>query len=133
MAKNQKPSQSSSVTRSTSVEAISGPSGIYRDASTGEFVAVATRGRRSDKSDKVELRVTSREKRLLQEASRQTNETLSAFVLASSIERARSLLSEQTNFVMSEEEWKRFNEALDAPPRLLPRLSRLMKDRGYGE
>lgn len=133
MAKNQKSKKSASTHRATSVETISGPSGIFRDASTGEFAAFATRGRRSDKSDKVELRVTSQEKRLLQVASRQTNETLSAFVLASSIERARSLLSEQTNFVMSDEQWQRFNEALDAPPRVLPRLSRLMKEPGYGE
>jgi uncharacterized protein (DUF1778 family) len=110
---------------------------IPRDLAPGTVFARATstgtRANTLPRSEKVELRVSSREKDLLQEASRQLHQSLSAFVLASSIERAKSLLAEQTSFILTDEQWGSFVQALDEPVRPKPRLAALLKEPGYGE
>lgn len=85
------------------------------------------------RTEKVELRVSSREKDLLHEASRQLHQSLSAFVLASSIDRAKLLLAEQTSFILTDEQWNSFVHALDQPVQMMPRLAKLLKEPGYGE
>lgn len=104
-----------------------------RKTAGGTVVETIRTAGKSEKSDKVELRVSSREKHLLQEASRQLHQSLSAFVLASSIERAKSLLAEQTSFILTDEQWDSFVQALDQPAEPKPRLAALLKEPGYGE
>ena len=42
--------------------------------------------------------------------------------------RADETLADRTRFVLDADRWKAFMEALDAPPRAIPRLSRLLKE-----
>jgi uncharacterized protein (DUF1778 family) len=110
---------------------------IPKDLAPGVAVARAissnTRPNARNRSEKVELRVSSREKDLLQEASRQLHQSLSAFVLASSIDRAKLLLADQTTFILTDQQWHSFVQALDQPVQPKPRLAELLRDPGYGE
>jgi uncharacterized protein (DUF1778 family) len=53
--------------------------------------------------------------------------TVSEFVLESALVRADETLAERTRFGLDADRWKAFMEALDAPPREIPRLGRLLK------
>jgi uncharacterized protein (DUF1778 family) len=58
---------------------------------------------------------------------------VSAFILESAAERAERILADQTRFALSEKQWKAFTHALDQPPRHLPRLKKLLRERSVLE
>lgn len=95
-----------------------------------EEVAMPTRTLRTEKLD---LRVTRATKRTLETAASASNRSLSAFVLESALARADEMLADRRTFVLSKPEWAAFLAALDAPPRPLPRLQRLLTEPGYFE
>jgi uncharacterized protein (DUF1778 family) len=45
--------------------------------------------------------------------------------------RADEVLADRRSFDLNAAQWKAFMEALDAPPRPLPRLERLLKEPGF--
>jgi uncharacterized protein (DUF1778 family) len=55
-------------------------------------------------------------------------EKLREFVLESALVRADETLADRTRFGLDAYRWKAFMEALDAPPREIPRLGRLLKE-----
>jgi uncharacterized protein (DUF1778 family) len=55
---------------------------------------------------------------------RQTS--LSNFMLQHAYEAAQQVLAEQVDIVMPPTEWKAFRAALDAPPRQIPALKKLL-------
>ena len=81
----------------------------------------------SRKSERLAVRVTKREHKLLCEASRATNTSVSDFVLDAATEAAEQVLADRTEFRLSPEDWTRFLLALDAPVEPLPRLRRLLE------
>lgn len=83
---------------------------------------------KSRKEDRIELRATAAQKRILQEAADATHADLSQFVLQTSLAEAEVILSSRTRFVLQEDQWNRFVEALDAPPTPRPALHRLMSE-----
>jgi len=68
---------------------------------------MATRTRRLD------LRLTSEHKDLIERAARATGEPVSGFVLSSALERAREALDAEARTVLSKRDWAAFLEALD--------------------
>jgi uncharacterized protein (DUF1778 family) len=86
---------------------------------------------RSTRSQKLDLRLTPAAKAALQTAAAVSNRSVSEFVLESALARADEALSERQTFGLSAVQWKAFLAALDAPPRSLPRLERLMKEPGF--
>ena len=80
------------------------------------------------KDERIELRATSEQKRMLQEAAEVAHTDLSQFVMQVSLTEAEIILSSRTRFVLSDEQWNRFMEALDAPPSMPPALQRLMSE-----
>lgn len=80
----------------------------------------------SARSEKLDLRVTPEDKRVLQQAAAASRRSVSEFLLESALARAEETLPERTRFLLNDEQWKAFNAALDAPPRHLPRLERLL-------
>jgi uncharacterized protein (DUF1778 family) len=52
-------------------------------------------------------------------------------VLESALSRADETLADRRSFTLSPMQWKAFIKALDAPPRPLPRLERLLKEPGF--
>ena len=77
---------------------------------------------------KLDLRLTPEAKKKLQTAAETAGRTVSEFVLESALVRADETLADRTRFGLDADRWKAFMEALDAPPRDLPRLSRLLQE-----
>jgi len=86
---------------------------------------------RTKRSEKLDLRLTRDAKRALQAAAAAAHRSVSEFVLESALARADEVLADRRTFGLSAAQWKAFIAALDAPPRLLPRLERLLKQPGF--
>jgi uncharacterized protein (DUF1778 family) len=80
------------------------------------------------RSEKLDLRLTSEAKRTLNAAAAASSQSVSEFVLESALARAAETLPDRQRFGLDAERWKAFQAALDAPPRRLPRLARLLKE-----
>lgn len=89
---------------------------------------MATLTRRSEKLD---LRLTPNAKRALQAAAAALHRSVSEFVLESALARADEALADRRSFSLDETQWQAFVAALDAPPRPLPNLARLLKEPGF--
>lgn len=86
---------------------------------------------RTTRSEKLDLRLTLDAKMVLQAAAVASRRSVSEFVLESALARADETLAERRNFGLDAVQWKAFIDALDAPPRSLPRLERLLKEPGF--
>ncbi|HKE08330.1 MAG TPA: DUF1778 domain-containing protein [Candidatus Acidoferrum sp.] len=86
---------------------------------------------RITRSAKLDLRLTPKTKSTLRAAAAASNRSLSDFVLESALNRATEALADRREFTLSPAQWKEFLAALDAPPRTLPRLRRLLKSPAF--
>jgi uncharacterized protein (DUF1778 family) len=86
---------------------------------------------RATRSEKLDLRLTRQAKRTLQAAAATSRRSVSEFVLESALARADEALADRRIFSLNDAQWKAFLAALDAPPRPLPRLERLLKEPGF--
>lgn len=84
---------------------------------------------RSTRSAKLDLRLTPKDKRTLAAAAAAAQRSVSEFVLESAMVRAEETLADRTQFKLNAERWKAFLELLDAPPRDIPRLEKLFRER----
>jgi uncharacterized protein (DUF1778 family) len=82
----------------------------------------------SSRSEKLDIRITPEAKRLLQEAARERHTTISQFVLDTALGAANELLAARSRIGLDNEQWARFMEALDARPRVHPRMKRLLSE-----
>ena len=80
------------------------------------------------KSDRLNLRVTSEMRQLLQTAADLESKNLTAFVLEAARVRAEQALADQSQFSVSSDRFSAFMEALERPPRELANLRRLMQE-----
>lgn len=80
------------------------------------------------RDEKLDLRLPSTVKRVLQMAAAAGHRSLSQFVLESALSRAEETLPDRQHFGLNAEEWKKFQAALDAPPRKLPRIEKLLRE-----
>lgn len=78
------------------------------------------------KSEKLDLRLTPEMKRVLQSAATASRRSVSEFVLDSAMAKAEEVLPDRQRFGLDAESWTAFQAALDAPPRVLPRLAELL-------
>ena len=78
---------------------------------------------RPGKSERIDLRVTPAQKRLLEDAAAAEEITLTEFVLQSASVAARSALADRTQFVLPSDRWVAFSAALDREPSYLPDLA----------
>jgi uncharacterized protein (DUF1778 family) len=88
----------------------------------------ATAQRRSEKLD---LRITPAAKARLQAAAVESEKSLSDFVLESALDQAEQTLQDRRSFLMDARSWKAMQEALDAPPRDLPGMRKLLSRPGF--
>jgi uncharacterized protein (DUF1778 family) len=86
-----------------------------------------------NRTEKLDLRLTPTAKRTLQTAALAAHRSVSEFVLESALARAEETLSNRRRFGLDAETWTQFQAALDAPPRALPRLTRLLTEPGVFE
>ena len=81
---------------------------------------------RTTRSEKLDLRLTPEAKRMLAAAATAERRTISDFVLESALRRAEESLADRRVFLLNSEQWDAFVAALDAPPRELARLRKLV-------
>ncbi len=80
------------------------------------------------RSEKIDLRLTPDAKRMLSAAAQATRRSVSDFVLESALARAAETLPDRRHFGLDAERWEAFLAALEAPPRPMPRLQRLLTE-----
>jgi uncharacterized protein (DUF1778 family) len=83
----------------------------------------------TNRTEKLDLRLTEDAKRVLQTAAAAQQCSVSEFVLGSALARAAETLPDRQRFGLSAEAWEAFHRALDAPPNERPRLARLLKEK----
>jgi len=83
---------------------------------------------RLNRTEKLDLRLTAEAKHTLTAAALAQRRSLSEFVLESALGRAEETLADRRVFQLPPEQWKAFVAALDAPPRDLPRLRKLLQE-----
>jgi len=92
--------------------------------------ARSARAKRTIRTEKLDLRLTTAAKRRIKAAAEVQNKSLSEFVLDSALNTADALLADRRTFNLNAEQWKAFMEALDAPPQYNERLERLLTEPG---
>lgn len=80
------------------------------------------------KTERLDLRVSPEQKRLLEEAATYMDRTVTDFVVQAASVAARDVMADRKRFVLSAEEWAAFSEAIDREPRYLPRLAKLLTE-----
>ena len=83
------------------------------------------------RSEKLDLRLTREAKLVLKAAAAASRRSVSQFVVESALARADEALADRRSFGLNPSQWKAFLAALDAPPRPLPRLERLLREPGF--
>jgi uncharacterized protein (DUF1778 family) len=84
---------------------------------------------RNAATTRINLRVSPRVKALLTRAAKLRRVNLTEFMIQSSEHAAEAAFADRTRFLLSPDKWREFNAALDAPPRDIPELRRLFKER----
>ena len=81
---------------------------------------------RKTKDPRLNLRARVAQKQVLQEAARLKHTTVNEFALQKACEAAQEVLAEETRNRLSKADRDAFRRALDAPPRRIPALRRLL-------
>ncbi|TWU40206.1 hypothetical protein Q31b_35510 [Novipirellula aureliae] len=82
------------------------------------------------KSTRLNIRVSEHEKDVISRAAIATGATVSGFVLERAYAEAQAILADQSQFHLDEKQWKRFCKALDAPPKKIPAMRKLLLESG---
>jgi uncharacterized protein (DUF1778 family) len=82
---------------------------------------------------RVQLRATAREETLIKVAAERRDVNVTDFIISAAREKAEETLADQKQFVLNGQQWKRFMEALDQPPRKKPRLRKLCSESHVAE
>jgi uncharacterized protein (DUF1778 family) len=79
------------------------------------------------RSKELDLRLTPEAKQTLQRAAAVAKRSVTDFVLESALASAAETLADRQSFQLEQEQWQSFVAAIDAPPKLHPRLARLLQ------
>ena len=79
------------------------------------------------RSQNLNIRVLPQERTLFSRAAEAANQTVSEFVLSAARRQAEEVLLDRRTFVLDEESYRAFAEALDAPTGDNASLARLLK------
>lgn len=80
-----------------------------------------------------QLRATAQEETLIKVAADRQGIHVTDFIISAAREKAEMALSDQTRFVLNENQWKQFMDALDRPPKEKPRLKKLFTESHVAE
>ncbi len=76
------------------------------------------------------IRVSEHEKDVIARAAGAMNTTVSDFVLQKAYAEAQAILADQSQFRLPDKQWRKFCKALDAPPKDIPALRKLLTEPG---
>jgi uncharacterized protein (DUF1778 family) len=85
---------------------------------------------RKSKPARLNIRVSQHEKDVIAKAAAALNTSISGFVLQHTYSEAQSLLAEQGQIRLPDKKWRAFCKALDAPPKDIPALRKLLSEPG---
>ncbi|MET7876789.1 DUF1778 domain-containing protein [Micromonospora sp. DT68] len=80
----------------------------------------------SAKAERLHLRVDEQQKALLEAASQASGDSVSTFVLKAATEAAADVLADRRVFVLDEDAWRVFDEALHEPAQDVAGLRELL-------
>ena len=83
---------------------------------------------KNSKDRRINLRATSVQESLIRAAADKRGISMTDFVLESACTRAEETIADQVHFVLSGTQWKAFNDALERPARVRPRLRKLLTE-----
>jgi len=83
---------------------------------------------RTNRTEKLDLRLTRAAKQTLQAAAAAEHKSVSEFVLDTALSEAEERLTDRRLFTLDGKNWDAFVAALDAPPRHHARLERLFRE-----
>jgi uncharacterized protein (DUF1778 family) len=81
-----------------------------------------------NRTERLNVRVTESQARLIRLAARETRANVSSFLVESACLRAEEALASQQHLVYNPEQWKAFMAMLDRPVREKPRLRKLLAE-----
>ena len=84
----------------------------------------------ASKPSRLNIRVSEHEKDVLMRAASVLNTSVSSFVVQRAYAEAQVILAEQSQFRLPDKKWREFCKALDAPPKDVPALRKLLTERG---
>lgn len=82
------------------------------------------------KTERIDVRASSAVKQLLQEAARSCHKNVSEFLLEAGVIAADQALADRRRFALDDERWQVFQQALDRPVQVKPRLKKLLGEPG---
>jgi uncharacterized protein (DUF1778 family) len=100
----------------------------YGGSTIGMSIVIATSTPNQPRSRRFQLRATASEEKLIKVAAERQGVNVTDFIMRSACEKAEQTLSDQTQFVLGDKQWKAFLAALDRPPKDKPRLRRLFRE-----
>lgn len=78
------------------------------------------------REERLNIRTTAEKKALIARAAKKENKNISDFVLENALSAAEAVVVDDANFTLDKKRWTMFCAALDAPPRELPALRKLL-------
>lgn len=82
------------------------------------------------KTERIDVRASSPVKQMLQEAARACHKNVSEFLLDAGVIAASQALADRRHFVLDDEQWTAFQQALDRPVQVKPSLKNLLNEPG---
>jgi len=76
----------------------------------------------TNKASRFNIRATSDEKQLVEQAASSTHMTTSQFVMQAALRSAEAVLADRARFVLAPEQWDLFVAELNRPARVIPAL-----------
>jgi uncharacterized protein (DUF1778 family) len=89
-------------------------------------MAIAKKSDKPKRSEVVNIRVEAHQRDLIDAAASLCGKTRSAFMLEAATLAAEEALLDRRLFVLNEEQWQAFNEALEAPAKKNEKLAQLL-------
>jgi uncharacterized protein (DUF1778 family) len=85
---------------------------------------------RKIRDERLSIRITSERKQLIAKAAEKENKNISDFILEKALSAAEAIVFDDSSFGLDKTQWKSFMAALDAPPRNIPALRKLLTEPG---
>ena len=82
------------------------------------------------KTERIDVRASGAVKQLLQEAARACHKNVSEFLLDAGVTAAAQALADRRWFTLDETQWQAFQQVLDRPVQVKPRLKKLLDEPG---
>lgn len=79
------------------------------------------------KKQRIDLRLTEDDKKMIEEAAAMTNQSISQFMVSTASERAAEVIDQHRRLVLSEASWNMVMDAISNPPAPNDRLKRAAK------